>query len=158
MNRAVISTPIGKIAVNYEADFVLEVLQVAPQTRETLSKHTFAKEIQRQIQAYFAGELHNFELPYLHSTGTDFQLRVWDQIRKIPFGETQTYGEIAKRIKSGPRAVGNACRRNNLLLIVPCHRVVSATGLGGFMGDADGILVRRKQWLLSHEEAYCCAA
>jgi len=54
--------------------------------------------------------------------------------------------------------VGNACRRNHLLLIVPCHRVVSKSGLGGFMGDSDGSLVKRKQWLLNHELAYCHAA
>ena len=95
-----------------------------------------------------------FEIPFLFADGTDYQARVWDQIRKIPYGATQTYGEIAKIIKSGPRAVGNACRCNNLLLIVPCHRVVSATGLGGFMGDSDGSLVKRKQWLLKHELEY----
>ena len=81
-------------------------------------------------------------------------MRVWEQIRKIPYGETRTYGEIAADIKSGPRAVGGACGANRLLLIVPCHRVVGATGLGGFMRDADGSLVRRKQWLLGHEQKH----
>ena len=151
MNQIVVKTPIGKIAVDYQDDFVTEVHQVASQVRVVSKKDPFAVEIQKQFTAYFSGDLKEFNLPFLFSQGTDYQLKVWDQIRRISFGSTKTYGEIAKKIKSGPRAVGNACRRNQLLLLVPCHRVVSAVGLGGFMGDADGSLVRRKQWLLNHE-------
>ena len=158
MRQIIIATPIGKLAIKYEQDFVLEVMQVPSQTRIKISRDYFAKEVQKQMNDYFSGYLEKFEIPFLFSEGTDFQIRVWDQIRKIPFGETNTYGEIAKKIKSGPRAVGNACRHNYLLLIVPCHRVVSKTGLGGFMGDADGSLVKRKQWLLNHELEYCNAA
>ncbi len=152
MTQIIIKTPIGKIAVDYEDDFVTEVHQVADQVRAVSKKDPFAIEIQKQFSTYFLGELKEFNLPFLFKQGTDFQLRVWDQIRKISFGSTITYGEIANKIKSGPRAVGNACRRNQLLLIVPCHRVVSAVGLGGFMGDDTGKLVQRKQWLLEHEQ------
>ncbi len=158
MNQMITATPIGKLAVKYESDFLIEVQQVASQTRATLSNDFFAKEMQKQLHAYFAGDLQTFDIQFLFANATDFQLRVWEQIRKIPFGATQTYGEIAKKIKSGPRAVGNACRSNRLLLIVPCHRVVSVSGIGGFMGDADGSLVRRKQWLLNHEQQYLQAA
>ncbi len=158
MNKIVTATPIGKLAVIYDSDFVLEVRQVSSQSRIKKGKESFAQEIDKQLQAYFLGDLQKFDIPFLFENATDFQARVWDQIRKIPFGSTQTYGEIAQKIKSGPRAVGNACRRNKLLLVVPCHRVVSATGLGGFMGDADGSLVRRKQWLLNHEQEYRRAA
>ena len=154
MGQVITTTPIGKLAIHYESDYVLEVQQAAPQEKITLHKDAFAKEIQQQVNAYFAGELHKFELPFVMQDATDFQRRVWGQIRKISFGMTQTYGEIAKKIKSSPRAVGNACRRNHLLLIIPCHRVVSADGIGGFMGDADGSLVRRKQWLLNHEREW----
>ena len=152
MDQIIIKTPIGKIAVDYQDDFVTEVQQVADQVRAVSKKDPFAVEIQKQITAYFSGDLKEFNLPFLFKQGTDYQLKVWDQIRKISFGSTKTYGEIAKKIKSGPRAVGNACRRNQLLLLVPCHRVVGAAGLGGFMGDTDGSLVRRKQWLLEHEK------
>ena len=158
MNQIITTTPIGKLAVKFESDFVLEIQQVASQTRIKTNKEIFAKEINKQLQAYFVGDLQKFELPFLFENATDFQLRVWDEIRKIPFGMTKTYGEIAQKIKSGPRAVGNACRRNKLLLIVPCHRVVSMQGLGGFMGDKDGSLVRRKQWLLNHEQEFRYAA
>jgi methylated-DNA-[protein]-cysteine S-methyltransferase len=152
MAQIIVKTPIGKIAVDYQDDFVTEVQQVADQVRAVSNKAPFAVEIKKQFTAYFSGELKEFNLPFLCKQGTDYQLRVWDQIRKISFGSTITYGEIAKKIKSGPRAVGNACRRNQLLLLVPCHRVVSAAGLGGFMGDADGKLAQRKQWLLEHEQ------
>ncbi|MGI9227895.1 MAG: methylated-DNA--[protein]-cysteine S-methyltransferase [Gammaproteobacteria bacterium] len=158
MSQIILATPIGKLAIEYEQDFVLKVMQIASQSRIKSNRDYFAKEIQKQVGAYFSGELEKFDIPFLFSNGTDFQVRVWDQIRKIPFGTTKTYGEIANKLKSGPRAVGNACRRNHLLLIVPCHRVVSTTGLGGFMGDVDGSLVKRKQWLLSHELEYCHAA
>ncbi|MFK7816697.1 MAG: methylated-DNA--[protein]-cysteine S-methyltransferase [Gammaproteobacteria bacterium] len=152
MAHIIVKTPIGKIAVDYQDDFVTGVQQVADQVRAVSKKDPFVIEIQKQFSAYFSGELKEFNLPFLFKQGTDYQLRVWDQIRKISFGSTITYGEIAKKIKSGPRAVGNACRRNQLLLLVPCHRVVSAAGLGGFMGDSDGSLVQRKQWLLEHEQ------
>jgi methylated-DNA-[protein]-cysteine S-methyltransferase len=153
MDRIIVKTPVGKIAVDYQDDFVIEVQQVADQLRAVVRKDPFAVEIKKQFAAYFSGELKEFSLPFLFKQGTDYQLTVWDQIRKISYGSTKTYGEIAKKIKSGPRAVGNACRRNQLLLIVPCHRVVSAMGLGGFMGDHTGKFVQRKQWLLNHEQA-----
>ena len=152
MNQIIVTTPIGKIAVDYRDDFVTQVHQVADQARAVTRKDPLAIEIKKQLLSYFSGDITEFNLPFLVEQGTDYQMRVWDQIRKISFGKTKTYGEIAKKIKSGPRAVGNACRRNQLLLLVPCHRVVSATGLGGFMGDGTGNLVQRKQWLLEHEQ------
>ena len=151
MQQIVIATPIGKIAVKYANDYVLEIMQVAAQAKVRAAKDAFAKEIAMQIKAYFKESSYALNLPHLYQQGTDFQVQVWEQIKKIPYAQTKTYGEIANKIKSGPRAVGNACRRNQLLLLVPCHRVVSANGVGGFMGDADGSLVRRKLWLLEHE-------
>ncbi len=155
MNQIVTATPIGRLAAIYEGEYLVEVKHVAPQTRPTANKEPFTRAIERQLQAYFDGDLRIFDLPFVFPAATEYQMRVWQQIRKIPYGETRTYGEIAADIKSGPRAVGGACGANRLLLIVPCHRVVGATGLGGFMRDADGSLVRRKQWLLGHEQKYC---
>ena len=159
MNRIIVTAkPIGKLAVTYESEYVLEVEQVAPQTRPSSNKKPFAREIERQLRAYFNGNLQRFDLPFLFPAATEYQMRVWQQIRKISYGETRTYGDIAADIKSGPRAVGGACRVNRLLLIVPCHRVVGKNDLGGFMGDPDGSLVRRKQWLLEHEQKHCRVA
>ena len=110
----------------------------------------FSIEAVQQIQAYFKDPSHNFELKFqLH--GTPFQQRVWQELIKIPMGQTLRYGDIAKRLKTAARAVGNACRENPLPIIVPCHRVVAASGLGGFMGSQQGIEMSIKQWLLQHE-------
>lgn len=84
--------------------------------------------------------------------GTAFQQRVWRCLQSIPMGETRTYGQLAKELNSSARAVGNACRANPFLLVVPCHRVVKQSGLGGFAGKLDGEAVEIKQWLLDHEK------
>lgn len=83
--------------------------------------------------------------------GTPFQRRVWQALTGIPFGETRSYGELAKALHSSARAVAGACRRNPLPLLVPCHRVVSKNNLGGFMGNTDGPALAIKRWLLQHE-------
>ena len=90
----------------------------------------------RQLQAYFRGERHEFDLP-LAARGTAFQKKVWDALSEIPFGETMTYGEIAERIgqPSASRAVGLANGRNPISIVVPCHRVIGSNGrLVGFGG------------------------
>ena len=103
-----------------------------------------------QLAEYFAGERTSFDLP-LAPRGTDFQRRVWAQLREIAFGETTSYGEIARRVGSpkAVRAVGAANGRNPIPIIVPCHRVVGSDGsLTGFGGG-----IERKEWLLAHEGA-----
>jgi methylated-DNA-[protein]-cysteine S-methyltransferase len=102
----------------------------------------------RQLKEYFAGKRREFDLP-LRMEGTEFQQRVWRELTKIPFGETRSYGQLAKRIgnPNGSRAVGLANGRNPIAIIVPCHRVIGADGsLTGFGGGLD-----RKEWLLTHE-------
>ena len=92
-----------------------------------------------------------FDLP-LKPGGTQFQQTVWAEISKITRGQTQTYGWVAKKIKSAPRAVGQACGANRYPLIIPCHRIISATGIGGFAHqDGDGFHRNVKKWLLDHE-------
>lgn len=85
--------------------------------------------------------------------GTAFQQRVWAAIRAIPPGRSRTYGAIAKDLRTTPRAVGQACGANPLPLIVPCHRVVAATGPGGFAHADSGWLIITKRWLLEREGA-----
>ena len=84
-------------------------------------------------------------------SGTPFQRRVWQELTHIPPGETRSYGELAKKLRSSARAVAGACRRNPISLLVPCHRVVSKHSLGGFMGKTDGPALAIKRWLLQHE-------
>lgn len=105
------------------------------------------EEAMAQLQAYDAGALREFDLE-LDLRGTPFQLRVWDQLQQIPFGEQRTYGEVAARLDKpgGSRAVGGANGRNPVPLIVPCHRVVASDGLGGLTGGLEW-----KRRLLAHE-------
>lgn len=103
-----------------------------------------------QIKAYFDGTLTDFDLP-LKPTGTEFQRRVWDALIAIPYGETRSYGELAKSIGNAKafRAVASSNAKNGLAIIIPCHRVINTGGaLGGYAGGLD-----KKRWLLAHEQA-----
>lgn len=106
-------------------------------------------ETARQLAAYFAKELTEFDLP-LAARGTDYQVRVWEALREIPYGTTASYGEIAARLGQVPgasRAVGLANGRNPIPVIVPCHRVIGASGtLTGYAGGLE-----RKKVLLDLE-------
>ncbi len=109
-----------------------------------------AVSIARQLQAYlYQGGKLATETEV--GPGTVFQQRLWRELTHIPYGETRSYGELAKRLHSSARAVAGACRRNPLPLLVPCHRVVAKNGPGGFMGRTDGPALAIKQWLLQHE-------
>ncbi len=106
--------------------------------------------VTEQLDAYFSGDLTDFDIP-LHMTGTEFQRRVWDGLREIPYGTTISYGELARRVRNpaASRAVGLANGRNPVAIVVPCHRVIGADGqLTGYGGGID-----RKIWLLDHERA-----
>ncbi len=90
----------------------------------------------RQLDDYFAGTRRAFELP-LAPAGTPFRLRVWAAMQAISYGETRSYGDIARALDTAPRAVGGACGANPIPLVIPCHRVTGANGaLGGFSGGA----------------------
>lgn len=99
-------------------------------------------EAKRQLDAYFDGDLTAFDLP-LAPMGTRHQEKVWAAMQQIPYGETRTYGELASEIGSAAQAVGNACGRNPLPVLVPCHRVLASGGrLGGYSGDG-GLYTKR---------------
>jgi methylated-DNA-[protein]-cysteine S-methyltransferase len=107
-------------------------------------------EAARQLTAYFAGELQEFDLP-LRPGGTPFQERVWAELRRVGYGQTATYGELAERLgmsKGASRAVGAANGRNPIGIVIPCHRVVGAAGsMSGYAGG-----VERKRLLLGLEQ------
>ena len=97
-------------------------------------------ETRQQLKAYFSGKLQTFDLP-LRLEGTPFRLKVWEQLRCIPFGYTVSYGDLARRIgqPGAVRAVGGANRHNPIPIIVPCHRVIAADGtIGGYSGNCEG--------------------
>lgn len=84
-------------------------------------------------------------------TGSAFQCRVWQAISAIPVGHTRTYNELARVLETAPRPVGGACGANRIPIVIPCHRVLGADGLGGFMRGRQPDALRIKRWLLRHE-------
>ena len=109
-----------------------------------------ARHLANEIDHYVHNPKHPFDLLFVPS-GTPFQLRVGRALLTIPAGHSLTYGALASQLKTAPRAVGQACGSNALPLVIPCHRVVSAQGLGGFMHAASGAPTDIKAWLLLHE-------
>jgi len=149
---AVISTPFGGLGIKLQDSKLNEVEFIYHPVQETVNS-TYAKSIATQFKEYFLDPRRSFDCK-LEIQGTEFQQRVWESLRKIPLGQVRTYGDLAKELNSSARAVGNACRRNPVPLVVPCHRVVAKNGLGGFAGFTAGQTVNAKQWLLNFEAKY----
>ena len=106
-------------------------------------------EARAQLAAYFAGKLRTFDLP-LALAGSRHQQQVWQAMQRIPYGQTRSYGEVASELGSAPRAVGGACGRNPLPILIPCHRVVASAGkLGGYSGG-EGAETKRRLLQLEH--------
>jgi methylated-DNA-[protein]-cysteine S-methyltransferase len=121
-------------------------------TAKAPKPNTIAHLASVQLMAYIDNPAFKFDLP-LKLNGSKHQLDVWQSMCKIASGKTETYGELAAKIDSSPRAVGTACGQNPVPIVVPCHRVVAANGLGGFMGGKQDDPLRIKRWLLAHESA-----
>ena len=146
---AVIDSPVGRLGLRLAG---ARLASIAFVTRRVAARPATpaAGPVVARLRAYFEDPGAGFMLP-LALTGTAFQLQVWAALRQIPVGATRTYGELARMLGSGPRAVAGACRSNPLPIIVPCHRVVAADGLGGYGGATRGPRVGIKRWLLMHE-------
>lgn len=113
-------------------------------------QNPIAEKTCAQVRAYLADPSFRFDLP-LSPGGTAFQTRVWQALRGIPSGATQRYGELARLLGTAPRAVGQACGANPIPVVIPCHRVLARSGLGGFMNSAGCEPLAIKRWLLQHE-------
>lgn len=150
--NAIIAAPFGAMGIRTEDGRVRELVYLPPHFHEKDAQDRVAEEACAQVQRYFDDADFAFTLP-LMERGSDFQRRVWDAIRAIPRGAVRTYGHLAKEIGSAPRAVGQACGANWFPLIIPCHRVTAAGGLGGFSNhdDENGFHLSVKRWLLKHE-------
>jgi len=147
MPTAVLETPVGHLAVTERDGYVVKVDWSAEEEGELTP---LLVEALRQLKAYFDGELTRFDLP-LRPAGDDFQQAVCRAMSAIPFGSTRTYGDIAAELGTYGQPVGQACAANSIPVIIPCHRVLGANGLGGFSG-AGGI--ETKIALLKHENAF----
>ena len=148
-------SPTGLLGVCIDAESITEIIWLEQDilaTTETSPSKLINKKLKKEIISalddYFESGLIDSEIS-LCPDGTRFQKRVWQALKKIPMGTVKTYGDVAKELKTSSRAVGQACRRNNIPLFIPCHRVVAAQGIGGFMGGYRH--VERKRWLLRHE-------
>ena len=146
---AVIATPLGRLGINAVAALT-NIDFVSARTSLKSARTPLARRVCAQLKAYFADARTPFKLP-LDARGSEYQQQVWRAMRRIPSGKAHSYGELARKIKSAPRAVGGACRANPIPIIVPCHRVVSVSGLGGYMGATRGRALKIKRWLLEHE-------
>lgn len=146
MPTAAINTPVGTLGVVEEDGAITRLLWIAASEGQPTA---LLAEATRQITAYFDGTLTKFDLP-LNVRGSDLQKKACAAMSAIPFGETRTYGDIAKDLGVPAQAVGGACGGNPIPVIIPCHRVLGASSLGGFSG-AGG--VEMKVALLKHEGA-----
>ena len=144
MTICYVDSPVGRLAIEADHDAVTGERRAGAgdRTGEGAASPVL-KEAARQLDRYFARKLKRFDLP-LAQRGTDFQKRVWAMMRDIPFGETATYGGMAIALGSGPRAVGLACGRNPIPIIVPCHRVLGAGGKEGGFSGGQGLPTKRQ--------------
>jgi methylated-DNA-[protein]-cysteine S-methyltransferase len=148
--EAVIAFPRMKVGVVTRDGFVAGIRYLPPETAAKEPENALAERAARQIERYREDPDAKFDLPLLIE-GSDFQRRVWDAMRAIPRGRTLTYGEMARKLDGDARVVGQACGDNRLPIVIPCHRVVAAAGIGGFGHSTGGFLLEAKRWLLMHE-------
>lgn len=140
------SSPIGPLTITSNGSAITALEWRASQAGASTPE---LNEALAQLRAYFDGRLQVFDLP-LCVEASDFQKSVCEAMRAIPFGETLTYGDIAARLSAQAQAVGTACGANPIPVIIPCHRVLGASSLGGYSGQGG---VETKVWLLRHEGA-----
>ncbi|MBI5015246.1 MAG: methylated-DNA--[protein]-cysteine S-methyltransferase [Deltaproteobacteria bacterium] len=156
LQTAVLPSPVGLLALDCDGSALTAVhLRVSGPPREPSGP--VLQRAARELEEYFAGRRRTFSVPLRRPpSATAFQHLVWDELLRIPFGETRTYGELARALGTAARAVGGACGRNALPLFIPCHRVVAKAGLGGFSGDWEsGLALDVKRVLLEHEACAC---
>lgn len=147
---ALIAAPFGVLGLRTREDRLTGIDFLAPGQPLMPPDNALAQRAAEQLAAYFRDPTTVFDLP-LDPDGTPYRQRVWQAIRCIGSGETRTYGELAARLHSAPRAVGQAVGDNPLPIVVPCHRVVGRHGLGGFAHASNGYGIEIKRWLLRHE-------
>ena len=148
MDYLTVSSPLGELTV-FEEGGAIVALEWGRARSIPQKPSALLKRAARQLDEYFAGARTAFDLP-LKPAGTAFQRRVWARLASIPQGRVETYGAIAKKLRSGARAVGGACGANPIPILIPCHRVLGAGGgLGGYSGEGG---VATKRFLLAHED------
>ncbi|NTV95416.1 MAG: methylated-DNA--[protein]-cysteine S-methyltransferase [Thiobacillus sp.] len=147
---AVLPAPFGALGVRLAGDALAGLDFLPPETHLRPCGSAAVHKIAHELEAYYADPLHAWKL-VMAPAGTLFRQRVWQVLLTIPPGRTRTYGDIAEELASSPRAVGQAVGDNPIPIVIPCHRVLAAHGLGGFMHGSEGFPLEVKKWLLRHE-------
>jgi len=150
MFDVVIEFPKMKVAVKTREDRVVEIRYLPLSFGSISPTNPLAERAARQLERYREDPDATFDLPLLIE-GSPLQRSVWDAMCAIPRGRTRTYGELAAELGADARAIGQACGDNRLPIVIPCHRVVAADGIGGFGHSTGGYLLEAKRWLLMHE-------
>lgn len=151
METSIVQSPIGSLKLEASEEALHSISFLDADLPEQLSEFPILQETQKQLAEYFSGKRKVFELP-LCPKGTDFQKSVWDEVYKVPFGETASYLAISKQLGNPDaiRAVGTSNGRNPIPIIIPCHRIIGSDGsLTGYAGG-----LARKKWLLDHEAKF----
>lgn len=148
MTCHIIASPVGAIAISASENALQSIDMLGASAEPDTTDHPLLQEAARQITAYFDGRLQDYDLP-LEPASTKRGNELRAAVVAIPFGEAASYGEVARRAGSGPRAIGRVCSHNPLPLIVPCHRVIAAGGKIGYYSGGAGIPTKR--YLLIHE-------
>ncbi|CAH1212650.1 Methylated-DNA--protein-cysteine methyltransferase [Candidatus Nitrotoga sp. BS] len=149
--QAKLSTPFGMLGIRCEVDVLTDIDFLEQDASPQAPSQAFAREVCEQLQSYFIDPNFHFNIS-LKLNGTAHQTKVWQAMSAIPPGQTRNYGDIAKVLASCPRAVGQACGANPIPIVIPCHRVVSKSGIGGFIRQRSGDALDIKLWLLEHEK------
>ena len=150
--QAKLTVPFGVLGIRCDDRALLGIDFLPSREKAQRATNVIAKTVCDQLLRYFENPDEQFTV-MLNAHGTPHQQKVWQVMHNIPRGETRSYGELAAELKSAAQAVGQACGANPIPIIIPCHRVVSKSGLGGFMGHASGASLDIKRWLLAHEAA-----
>ena len=144
-------SPFATLAVQSDGRAIARLAYMPLGERAQAPADAVSERAMRELERYLGDPGFRFTVPLVPG-GTAFQQRVWSALSEIPVGESRTYGEVARMVRSAPRAIGQACGANRIALIVPCHRVVGAMGsMGGFMNAESGDPIAIKRWLLTHE-------
>jgi methylated-DNA-[protein]-cysteine S-methyltransferase len=142
----VLDFPKFKLGVKTRDERVMEIRYLPMSVEASGAKNPLAARAAKQLERYREDPDTTFDLPLLID-GSPLERGVWDAMCAIPRGRTRTYGELG----ADPRAIGQACGDNRLPIVIPCHRVVAADGIGGFAHSTGGYLLEAKRWLLMHE-------
>jgi len=146
----VIDFPKFKVGVKTRDERVVEIRYLPHSSSVMSPKNPLAERAAKQLERYRDNPDTTFDLPLLIE-GSELQRGVWDAMCAIPRGRTRTYGELARELGAEARAIGQCCGDNRLPIVIPCHRVVAADGIGGFGHATSGYLLEAKRWLLMHE-------